>query len=151
MPSLMITRLAPWLLAAGVLIGGCASNSKSDRTAGEELEVRAGVVEEVRQVPLPSSSGSYVGAAGGAAVGGIAGATVGSGRGSQTASVAGAVAGSVAGVALENSLNSKEGLEITVRLDTGRQLLILQPAGETFKAGDRVRVISGSRSVRVSH
>lgn len=145
----MRSRLTAFLLV--VMMAGCAANPKNERTAGEELEVRMGVVEEVRQVPLPGSSGGYIGAAGGSAVGGIAGATVGSGRGSQAASVAGAVAGSVAGVALENSLNSKEGLEITVRLDTGRQLLILQPAGETFKAGDRVRVISGSRSIRVSH
>ena len=147
----MRSRLAALFLLAGALIAGCAANSRSDPQAGEELEVRMGVVEEVRSVPLPSSSGGYVGAAGGAAAGGIAGATVGSGRGSQAASVAGAVAGSVAGVAIENSMTAKEGLEISVRLDTGRLMLILQPAGETFKPGERVRVISGSRSVRVAH
>lgn len=146
----MKSRLvAGWLLAV-VLCAGCASNSKSDPAPGEELEVRMGVVEEVRQVPLPGSSGGYIGAVGGSGVGGIAGSTVGRGRGSQAASVAGAVAGGVAGVALENSLTAKEGLEITVRLDSGRQTIILQPPGETFKPGDRVRVISGSRSVRVT-
>ena len=114
-------------LLAILLSAGCASNSKPDPAAGEELEVRMGVVEEVRQVPLPSSSGGYIGAIGGSGVGGIA------------------------GMAIENSVTAKEGLEITVRLDSGRQAIILQSAGETFRPGERVRVISGSRSVRVSH
>jgi outer membrane lipoprotein SlyB len=139
------------LLAASVLTAGCASNSAADRNAGEELEVRPGVVEEVRQVPLPGSTDGYIGIIGGGAVGGIAGGTVGSGRGSQAASVAGAVAGSVAGRALESSMSSREGLEISVRLDSGRLMLVLQPNGETFKPGERVRVISGSRSIRVTH
>ena len=139
------------VVLASAVTAGCASKPAADRNAGEELEVRMGVVEEVRLVPLPGSSGGYIGTLGGGAVGGIAGGTVGSGRGSQAASVAGAVAGSVAGRALENSLSSKEGLEIAVRLDSGRLMLVLQPAGEPFKPGERVRVISGSNSTRVAH
>lgn len=144
----MPSRLVSVLMVATALAAGC---STAERNAGEELEVRMAIVEEVRSVPLPGSSGGYIGAVGGSAAGGIAGSTVGSGRGSQAAAVAGAVAGSVAGVALENALTSKDGLEITVRLDTGRQMLVLQPAGETFRPGERVRVISGSKSLRVSH
>ncbi len=142
--------LAFALLLASASIAGCAANS-ADRNAGEELEVRMGVVEEVRRVPLPGSSGGYIGTLGGGAVGGIAGATVGSGRGSQAASVAGAVAGSVAGRALESSLSAREGWEISVRLDSGRAMLVLQPDGEIFKPGERVRVLSGARSTRVTH
>ena len=112
--------------------------------------MRTGVVEEVRRVPLPASSGA-IGTLGGAAAGGIAGGTFGSGRGSQAASVAGAVAGSVAGRALENAASSKEGLEIAVRLDTGSLLLVLQPDGVSFKPGERVRVLSGPKSTRVTH
>src|SRR4051812_2120261 len=91
-----MVRLAIALVFAGALIAGCASD-KGGRNAGEELEVRTGVVEEFRRVPLPSASGGYIGMIGGAGAGGIAGGTIGSGRGSQAASVAGAVAGSVAG------------------------------------------------------
>jgi outer membrane lipoprotein SlyB len=137
------------LLAAGLLGAGCAANSP-DRKTGEELEVRMGVVEEVRRVPLPSSGG-YIGTLGGAAAGGIAGGTMGSGRGSQAASVAGAVAGSVAGRALENAVSAREGLEISVRLDSGTLIAVLQPLGEAFKAGERVRVLSGASSMRVTH
>lgn len=130
---------------------GCAANSTADRKAGEEMDVRMGDVEEVRRVPLPSASGGYIGTIGGAAAGGIAGGTFGSGRGSQAASVAGAVAGGVAGRALENALTAREGLEISVRLDSGSVVLVLQPEGEMFKPGERVRVISGARGARVAH
>jgi outer membrane lipoprotein SlyB len=138
------------LLLACALVAGCAANSGSNRNAGEELDVRTGVVEEVRRVPLPASGG-YTGSIGGAAAGGIAGGTMGSGRGSQAASVFGAVAGSVAGRALENSMTAKEGLEISVRLDSGSLLLVLQPDGEAFKPGEHVRVLSGVNSTRVTH
>ena len=125
-------------------------NSSADRKGGEELDVRMGVVDEVRRVPLPASDG-YLGIMGGAAAGGIAGGTLGSGRGSQAAAVAGAVAGSVAGRALENAVSAREGLEIAVRLDSGSLILVLQPDGETFKPGERVRVLSGANSTRVTH
>ena len=138
------------LLLACALVAGCATKSAADRKAGEELDVRMGVVEEVRRVPLPASGG-YIGSVGGAAAGGIAGGTLGSGRGSQAASVFGAVAGSVAGYAIENSMTAREGLEISVRLDSGSLILVLQPDGEAFKPGERVRVMSGVNSTRVTH
>ena len=134
----------------GALLAGCAANPSSSSEAREEQEVRMGVVESVRQVPLPGSSG-MVGAIGGAAAGGIAGGSVGSGRGSQAASVFGAVAGSVAGRALENAATGKEGLEISVRLDSGRLIAIVQPDGEAFKPGERVRVLSEAKGPRVTH
>jgi len=40
--------------------------------------------------------------------------------------------------------------EITVRLDEGRVIAVSQPAGETFKPGDRVRVLSDGRTARVT-
>lgn len=146
----MTRRLKIALLTVCVLGAGCAANSTADRKGGEEVDVRMGVVEEVRRVPLPASGG-YVGAIGGGAVGGIAGGTVGSGRGSAAAAVAGAVAGSIAGRALENAASAREGLEIAVRLDSGTLILVLQPEGESFKAGERVRVLSSTKSTRVSH
>jgi outer membrane lipoprotein SlyB len=57
----------------------------------------------------------------------------------------------VAGRALESALTAKEGLEISVRLDSGSVILVLQPEGEAFKPGERVRVLSGARGVRVTH
>ena len=138
--------LAIGIFIGGTLVAGCATNPPP----GEEREVRTGVVEEVRRVPMPAAGG-FVGAFGGATVGGIAGGSVGSGRGSQTASVVGAIAGSVAGRALESAATAREGLEISVRLDSGSVLLVLQPDDEAFKPGERVRVLSGAKSTRVTH
>ena len=144
-------RLVFALLIPCALVAGCAQNLSANAPAGEERDVRMGVVEEVRRVPLPASSGGYVGTIGGAAAGGIAGGAVGSGRGRQSASVIGTIAGSVAGRALESAVSATEGLEISVRLDSGSVILVLQPDGETFKPGERVRVSSGAKGTLVTH
>jgi outer membrane lipoprotein SlyB len=144
--------LCTTLMLLLVQAAGCANTSTPSGAppVRDEPEVYYGTVEGVRRVPLPGSSGA-IGAMGGATAGGIAGGHVGAGRGSQAASVAGAVAGSVAGYALEGAVTEKEGLEISVRLDSGQLHLILQPDGESFKPGDRVRVIAGEKGARVTH
>jgi outer membrane lipoprotein SlyB len=45
----------------------------------------------------------------------------------------------------------QEGVEITVKLDSGRLLAITQAADEEFRVGDRVRVLSGGGTTRVTH
>ena len=146
----MHARLAIAICLCCTLVAGCALSSTARQQADGPDDVRLGVVEEVRRVPLPATGG-FVGTFGGATVGGIAGGSVGSGRGSQAASVVGAIAGSVAGRALEGAATATEGLEISVRLDSGSTLLVLQPDGETFKPGERVRVLSGAKGARVTH
>ena len=44
------------LLTVCVLGAGCAANSTPDRKGGEEVDVRMGVVEEVRRVITPETS-----------------------------------------------------------------------------------------------
>ena len=138
------------LIAGVVLLAGCAGSGYQTEPLPAEAE-RGGVVEEVRAVPLGDRGGGIAGAVIGGGVGAAAGSTVGSGRGSQAASVAGAVAGSIAGNVLAANAGRREGLEITVRLDNGRQILVLQAGGETFKAGERVRVIADKQGTRVTH
>jgi len=45
----------------------------------------------------------------------------------------------------------QKGVEITVKLDSGRLIAITQAADEVFRVGDRVRVLSGGGTTRVSH
>ena len=137
-------------LLAVVLLAGCAGGSYHTEPLPVEPE-RGGVVEEVRRVPLGDRGGSIAGAVVGGGAGAAAGSAVGSGRGSQAATVAGAVAGTIAGSVLASNAARREGLEITVRLDSGRQILVLQPDGDTFKPGDRVRVLSDKQGTRVTH
>ena len=109
-----------------------------------------GVVESVRQVTIEGSR-SPVGTIAGGAVGGIAGANVGGGRGSTVGSILGAVAGGVAGNVIEERVTRKDGLEITVRLENGELRAITQEADESFKPGERVRLLSGGGVTRVTH
>lgn len=142
------------LLAVTVGMAGCAGRSSSGSVytqgqAQREQTVRMGVVESVRQVTIePQQSG--VGAATGGIVGGVAGANVGGGRGSIVGTVLGAVAGGLAGQAAEGAFTRKAGLEITVKLDNGELRAITQEADETFRPGERVRLLSGTGPTRVT-
>ena len=142
------------LLISAVLLAACASSKSGDvysrDQARREMTVRNGVVESVRVVTLEGTK-SQVGTTAGAVVGGVAGSSVGQGKGSVIAAVIGAVAGGVAGSAIEEGATRKQALEITVNLDGGRSLVVVQEAlpGE-FQPGDRVRVVSGSGETRVT-
>jgi len=139
-----------FLAGSVALLAGCALGLPASDPARDEQEARLGVVEGVRQVPLPGSGG-FLGTIGGATVGGVAGGTIGSGRGSSVGAVLGTVVGSVAGRALESAATAKEGLEISVRLDSGRLIAIVQPGDDAFKPGERVRVVTGAKGSRVTH
>ena len=147
-------KLLAVLLASGMILGGCAeslSGSAYSRSqAREVMEVRMGVVESVRSVQIEGTH-SGVGTAAGAVVGGIGGSNIGGGKGSAVGAVLGAVGGGVLGSAIEQGTTKKNGLEITVKLDSGKLLAITQEADEEFRVGERIRVLSGNGVTRVSH
>ncbi len=147
-----IQLLGTLLLAA--LLAGCApglgGGSYSRDEARREQNVRLGVVESVRPVQIEGTR-TIIGPAAGAVVGGLAGSTVGGGRGSDIAAVVGAVAGGLAGQAVEQGATRKNGVEVTVKLNSGALVAIVQEADEEFRAGDRVRILSDGRTSRVTH
>jgi outer membrane lipoprotein SlyB len=153
----MKTRnIAVALVAVATLgLAGCAvqGQGSGDYRRGEvrgEMNVRFGVVESVRPVRIaPGDTG--VGTTTGAVLGGIAGSTLGHGRGSVAGAVAGAVLGGAIGQAVERDNNNRQGVEITVVLDGGKYIAVVQEADETFRVGDRVRVLSGRGTTRVAH
>jgi outer membrane lipoprotein SlyB len=145
--------LATALIAATLLAGCAASQSGSAyerRQARQEMSVRLGVVESVRRVTVEGTK-SPVGSVAGAGVGAIAGSNIGRGRGSTAGAIVGAVVGGVAGSAIEEQVTSKDGLEITVKLDNGQLIAVTQEADEAFHPGERVRVLKGSGATRVTH
>ena len=142
-------------MLAALLLTGCAGGLGSldyERAEARRVyEVKMGIVESVRAVQLEGTK-SAVGTVGGAAVGGIVGSTVGGGKGKTLATVLGAVAGGLAGSAAEESLTKRPGLEITVRLDSGRTIAVTQAdEGERFNVGDRVRILESGGEARVTH
>ncbi len=141
------------LICTAVLTGcapGLGGGSYTRDEARREQNVRMGIVESVRPVQIEGTR-SGIGPAAGAVIGGVAGSGVGGGRGSTVAAVIGSVAGGVAGQAAEEMGTRSTGVEVTVKLNSGALVAIVQEADETFKAGDRVRILSDGRTSRVTH
>ncbi|HXN14776.1 MAG TPA: glycine zipper 2TM domain-containing protein [Usitatibacter sp.] len=137
-----------------LLSGGCAYHAGSADYRGYEVRgeqsVRFGIVESVRDVRIdPHETG--VGTATGAVLGGLAGSQVGGGTGQIAGAIGGAVLGGVLGQHVEKSANERHGIELTVLLDSGKYVAVVQEADEAFRAGDRVRILSGRGTTRVSH
>jgi outer membrane lipoprotein SlyB len=119
--------------------------------ARQPMLVERGVVDTVRHVALEGSQ-SGAGAAAGATAGAIAGSAVGQGSGSALASVAGAILGGLAGNAIEKGATAQKGLEITVRMEDGRLLAIVQGDDVAFYPGDEVEVLTAPNGkARVRH
>jgi len=154
MRNIRFLKLVAALSMSVAVLGGCASSMSggaySRSQARQVQEVQMGVVESVRHVKIEGTK-SPVGTGAGAVIGGIAGSNVGQGKGSTVGTILGAVAGGVAGSMIEEGVTGKDGLEVTVKLDSGRMIAVTQEADEQFRLGDRVRVLSGGGVTRVSH
>jgi outer membrane lipoprotein SlyB len=148
-----------WFVAAALgalLAGGCAypvrgsSDYRAYETRGEQ-SVRFGVVESVRGVNIsPHDTG--VGTASGAVLGGLAGSNVGGGSGQIAGAIGGAIIGGIIGQNVEKSVNERPGVEVTVLLDSGKYIAVVQQADEEFRPGDRVRILSGRGGItRITH
>lgn len=136
------------------LLAGCAgdlSGSTYSRSEARKVQyVQYGVVDSVTPVVIEGRK-EGVGTLAGAVVGGIAGSEIGGGKGSAIASVIGAVAGGVAGSKIEESATRAQGQELTVRLESGEIISVVQEVnnGEFFRPGDQVRVLERNGTVRV--
>ena len=140
---------------AAVTLGGCAHHYGSAEYRGYEAmgeqSVRYGVVDTVRDVRIQARR-TGIGSAGGAMIGSIAGSHAGHGyHGSFAGAIAGAIIGGIVGNEVERSANERVGVELTVLLDSGRTIAVVQDPEERFRAGDRVRVLSGRGLTRVTH
>ena len=142
------------ILIIASLLNACASSNAGDVYSRDEARkiqtIRKGVVESVRTVKLEGTK-TPIGTATGAVIGGVAGSSVGDGKGSAIAAVIGAVAGGLLGSAAEEGLTRKDAFEITIKLDNGSLVAIVQEATEKFSPGDSVRLIENGGVTRVSH
>ena len=143
-----------FVLMIASLLNACASSNAGDVYSRDEARkiqtIRKGVVESVRTVKLEGTK-TPIGTAAGAVIGGVAGSTIGEGKGSAIAAVIGAVAGGLAGSAIEEVATRQDAFEITVKLDNGSLIAIVQEATEKFAPGDSVRLIENGGVTRVSH
>ncbi|MCL2590950.1 MAG: glycine zipper 2TM domain-containing protein [Betaproteobacteria bacterium] len=143
------------LTVAPLIAGGCASNLGADHysrgEARQAQKIQYGTVVSVRPVKIEGTK-SNIGTVAGAATGGVIGRSFGSGISSAISTVAGAVAGGVGGAAVEEAVTRTDGLEITVKLESGETLAVVQQdEGEHFKLGERVKLVGGGKATRVTH
>ena len=141
----LLILLALLCLAAS----GCASRGGSDYSNQQErraMTVKRGVITEVRTVRTSNSS-TGVGATAGGVAGGVLGRVIGGGTGRVVGSVGGALGGAAAGAGVEKGLRDHDALELTIKLDNGQEIVIVQDPDENFGVGDRVRVLSSSDGI----
>ena len=139
------------LVLGAVTLTGCATYSPDVYQAGQVQQVQSvelGTVEAVRSVQIQGKSNELY-TLGGTVLGGLAGSTIGRGTGSVAGAVAGAMLGGTAAHALHSSGGTQPGLSITVRLDSGRLVNIVQNANVNIQPGQRVQVLSGAGAARV--
>ena len=127
-------------LMMSIGLTGCANTdifSGDVYEAGQAKEARSisyGTIVSVRPVKIQADNPGVIGTVGGGALGGIAGSAIG-----------GAIIGSKA----EEKMSQVNGAELVIRKDNREEIVVVQKADPSFKAGRRVRIVGGS-SLNVS-
>ncbi len=121
------------IFSSMMLIVGCARNISSSTydatTVGSVSSSYQCVVVSVRKVAIEngdSLENNYIGAVSGALAGGAIGNAIGGGRATPITTVGGAIAGGIGGAMAEKALKSQDGLEYTVRMESGALKTIVQ-------------------------
>jgi len=107
---------------------------------------RYGTIANLENVQVDEKYKLGVGTAVGAVAGGILGSQVGD---STTATVAGAVLGGLAGTYAESKIKNQNAQQVTVNMNTGGRLTILQPEDNRLREGMQVRVEGSGENARV--
>lgn len=138
------------MLVCGCASGGYETVPKS--VAGTTQAIDTGTVLETRDVKIEGES-TQLGLYGGGIMGSAVGSTVGRGDGRVLASAGGAVAGAIVGQKVEKALTSEIAQEMTIELDDGRVVVVVQALQDpAFNSGDRVSVLeTRSGHARVRH
>jgi outer membrane lipoprotein SlyB len=144
------------IVAIAALVSGCAPSIRGDSyhrgDAMRAQSIELGIVENMRPVTIegyPSGAGTATGAV----IGGLGGSQIGSSSSSHAiGAILGAVIGGIIGNAVERDANRVNGAEVTVRLDSGRLVAVVQEGvPQALRPGDRVRVLSDGYTTRVTH
>ena len=142
------------ILVLGQVLSGCASRGGKTYSDGEVRQVHTvqyGTVVDVVDVMVEEDP-SIVGPLVGGVAGGILGSLFGGGTGRTLFALGGAALGAVAGGATEYQMRRYKALQITMELDDGGAIVVVQGYQEFFVKGDRVRIVgTGEGRARVQH
>lgn len=144
------------ILIAGILtmvaLTGCATSSDSAQVYSKGQmrqmhEVEYGKILDIKNVKMEGDKNDLL-TLGGTALGGLAGSNIGKGSGSVAGAIVGAMAGGLASEAVQRN-NTKNAYELTVQMEKGRTVSIVQEADVVLTVGQRVKVITGGGTARV--
>ena len=132
-------------------VSGLEGSSYSRSEARQIQQVEFGAILSTKPVIIEGQRTDW-GELSGVIIGGIAGSSVGEGKGQQIATTLGAIGGAVAASVVEEKATRVQGLELTVKMDSGKILSIVQEVEEInqFQKGQRVRVLMQGSLARVS-
>ena len=144
------TPLILLLVVFSMMLPACASRggrTYSDGEVRQAQSVQYGVVANVENVRVeedPKGLGLVLGGV----AGGILGNMVGGGRGRTLATLGGAAGGTMA----ESAMRDYNALQLTIDLENGSTIVVVQGIDDHFTTGDRVRVVSSANgAARVQH
>lgn len=145
------------VIAAAVILAGCNATMNSNNSSviykeGQVLaraEVAAGRIVGIQKATIESRNGVYqvVGGATGAVAGGAIGNSLSKNNNLMTG--IGAIAGAAAGVVAANLLSKTDGYVLTVAMNLGGEMQIVQAADVEFRKGERVNVQRQGNTYRV--
>ena len=132
-------------------VSGLQGSTYSRSEARQVQEVEFGTVLSTNPVVIEGRQ-SEAGQLPGAIIGGVAGSSVGQGKGQEIFTILGAVGGAVVGSMIEEKATRAQGLELTIQMDSGKTLSIVQEVSSVndFGRGQRVRVLTQGALARVS-
>lgn len=144
-------------LIVATFTAGCADTRGSRygeqaapvRSAGEPESARYGRITALETVQVDKDYKFGVGTVVGAVAGGIIGHQFGGGSGKTLLTIAGTLAGAAAGTAAESKLNKQDAQKVTVNMQSGGTLTIVQPVDSRLRNGMPVRVSGGGETARV--
>ncbi|GAK15030.1 LOW QUALITY PROTEIN: putative outer membrane lipoprotein Pcp [Vibrio sp. JCM 19053] len=142
-------------ITCALVLGGCSSpNPYGDAYGSSDTrkvqQVYYGTVEKVERnhCLYPSNA---IGTIAGAAVGGILGSKVGGGSGSDIAAIGGGLLGGYAGSKAAEATAKRNGVNLTIRLEDGKIISIVQEANPNmiFQPGQAVQINVSGNDARV--
>ncbi|MDD1783875.1 glycine zipper 2TM domain-containing protein [Enterovibrio sp. ZSDZ35] len=144
------------LLSFSLLVGCTSPNPYGDAYGSAETrtiqEVYYGTVVKAEPVTIDASDQTnLIGTIAGAAIGGILGSKVGGGTGSDIAAIGGGLLGGYAGSAAAGEVGGRNGVNLTIRLEDGQVISIVQEANPEmiFQVGQQVQVNVDGDTARV--
>ncbi|OBU34286.1 glycine zipper 2TM domain-containing protein [Photobacterium kishitanii] len=137
--------LAAVIIASTLGLAGCAANPYGNaynvNDARQMQQIYYGTVVRTQAVTL-NGNGNGIGTLAGGAIGGILGSGVGGGKGAEIATIGGALLGGFLGNEAGNQATKRNGVNLTIKMDSGRTVSIVQQVNPQvmFHAGERVQV-----------